>query len=991
MRNTTVAKSSVKSNWLALLLGVAFAAVTVQSCSIDKSKYTFVPDDQFPNSMSGAANGGAANGGAANAGGAHAGGKNGGAANAGENNAGDGGMSGPGGAAGTSGGECTPGEHACSPDGHLQTCKAGDPPTFDTGMACGEGKCSASLARCLKCVPGDFQCANNVLQQCNIFGSAYEDAAICDSKASCSASGQKGFCAHCKPGTSSCEPSLVHVLGSLDDKAQYQSTDLVTCNLDGSGTDTAQVCVAENTLCDPIAKKCSSCAPGTYSCEGSSLNVCNADGNGYTYKTSCQSPNGACNAAAGKCEPAACNNGSYQCQGNILQVCNNGSYSQLDVCDTKDLCDANNGRCQQCTANYRTCQNGDVQSCAYNWGQSTPVISTICAPGTCVSSANSASCTCRQGTSYCNNDGDIGVTTCTANGLTAYVQCPKDPYTGAQQVCNQKFGKCTGCISGRFQCDPSGVLKQCADDGSDWKVVSDCTAANLQCDAGRGVCANAQPGRFYCDDKGDLYSVGYERGTHKIISTLADHCGSPAQCAGYDGVCRSKRCVIGQLTCSGPDVYSCDTGDRRNRTATRCSSASRCQDGFGCVKALAIAAGDAHTCVVVAGADAAEGDPGYVMCWGANESGQLGDGSPLFADSKEARPVLIGPGPGDGSGSNSSTPKLYNYFTAVSAGKNFSCALLRFTDENGVVHSPVACWGSNEKGQLGAAYADPGAHNGPFTLVTDRPGTDSGIDLHSISCGSEFACALGSDGTPWCWGANESGQLGNGSKDSANAATPIVGVTFAQLSAGARHVCGIKADGTVWCWGDGSQGQLGNATQRSSSVPILVGKVAASPDRPMALGNDFSLVLGAKGSKNPSAWGDNTFGQLGNGSTTNAGAPADLLGLLSADFLAGGALFSGASAEHACARLGDRLFCWGANVFGEVGDGSTIDRASPVQIFDAKTDLTKLSASTHAVAVGGRHTCAITAKGDVLCWGANHRQQLGNAAVTPQRVPLRSF
>ena len=73
MRNTTVAKSSVKSNWLALLLGVALAAVTVQSCSIDKSKYTFVPDDQFPNSMSGAANGGAANGGAANAGGAHAG------------------------------------------------------------------------------------------------------------------------------------------------------------------------------------------------------------------------------------------------------------------------------------------------------------------------------------------------------------------------------------------------------------------------------------------------------------------------------------------------------------------------------------------------------------------------------------------------------------------------------------------------------------------------------------------------------------------------------------------------------------------------------------------------------------------------------------------------------------------------------------------------------------------------------------------------------
>ena len=109
----------------------------------------------------------------------------------------------------------------------------------------------------------------------------------------------------------------------------------------------------------------------------------------------------------------------------------------------------------------------------------------------------------------------------------------------------------------------------------------------------------------------------------------------------------------------------------------------------------------------------------------------------------------------------------------------------------------------------------------------------------------------------------------------------------------------------------------------------MVGKVAATADRPMALGNDFSLVLGAKGSKNPSAWGANTFGQLGNGGTDDAAAPSALLGLLSADFLSGDALFSGSSAEHACARLGDRLFCWGANVFGEVGDGSTVDRCEP--------------------------------------------------------------
>ena len=977
MGNMTTAKSSVKSNWLALLLGVSFAAVTAQSCSIDTSKYTFIPDDEFADAS--------AVGGNANGGGPHAGANNGGGMNSG----GDAGMSGgASGAGGSGGGECTPGEHACSPDGHLQTCTAGEPAAFDTGVACGEGKCSASLAACLKCVPGDFQCANNVLQQCNIFGSSYEDAAICDSKAACSASGQKGFCVHCKPGTSSCEASLVHVLASTEEKAEYLSTDLVTCNLDGSGTDTTQICVAENPLCDPLAKKCSSCAPGTYSCDGNSLNSCNSDGSGYTFKQSCQAPNGACNAATGKCEPPACNNGTYLCQSNVLQVCNNGKYSQLDVCETRDLCDANSGRCQKCSPSSNSCVGDTLQSCDYNFGEALPYTSTTCYPGTCVSSGGSASCSCREGTSMCY-DGSTSYTACGVNGVNTFVQCPKDSITGAQQVCNSKYGKCGACVPGRFQCDGAGVLKQCLDDASDWRVVSDCTTAGKQCDAGRGACIGAPPGRFFCDDKGDLYSVGYDdNGTHKIVNKLVDHCGSPNQCAAYDGVCRAKRCVAGQSTCSGADVYSCDTGDHRTRTSTRCSSVTRCQDGFGCVKALAIAAGDAHTCVVVAGSDALEGDPGYVMCWGANESGQLGDGSPLFADSKEARPVLIGPGPGDGG--TSTTPRLNNYFSAVSAGKNFTCAELKFSDDNGGSHSAAACWGSNAKGQLGAAYADPGAHNGPFSLVTDKPGTDKGIDLHGVTCGSEFACALGSDGTPWCWGANESGQLGNGSNDSANAATPIIGTSFAQLSAGARHVCGIKSNGTVWCWGDGSQGQLGNGSQKGSSVPILVGKVAASPDRPMALGNDFSLVLGAKGSKNPSAWGANTFGQLGNASTTNSGAPSDLLGLLSADLL-GGALFSGSSAEHACARLGDRLFCWGANVFGEVGDGTTIDRASPVQIFDAKTELSKLGGSTHAVALGGRHTCAITARGDVLCWGANHRQQLGNNAVTPQRVPLRSF
>jgi len=167
--------------------------------------------------------------------------------------------------------------------------------------------------------------------------------------------------------------------------------------------------------------------------------------------------------------------------------------------------------------------------------------------------------------------------------------------------------------------------------------------------------------------------------------------------------------------------------------------------------------------------------------------------------------------------------------------------------------------------------------------------------------------------------------------------------------------------------------------------------VAAVADRPLALGNDFSLALGAKGSKNPFAWGSNAFGQLANETYDDAPAAVPVTGLLTLDFLNAGTVYAGATAEHACARLGDRMFCWGANVFGEVGDGTTEDRPSPVSIFDGKTDATKLAPGNHSIAVGGRHTCAITAKGDVLCWGANHRYQLGTAAISPQRSPAKAY
>jgi serine/threonine-protein kinase len=185
---------------------------------------------------------------------------------------------------------------------------------------------------------------------------------------------------------------------------------------------------------------------------------------------------------------------------------------------------------------------------------------------------------------------------------------------------------------------------------------------------------------------------------------------------------------------------------------------------------------------------------------------------------------------------------------------------------------------------------------------------------------------------------------------------------------------------------------LGNGTTKGSASPILVGKVTATSDRGLALGNDFSLALAtSKASKNPYAWGSNSFGQLGNGNTTSSSSAGSLSGLLTATIGDAGTIYSGSTAEHACARIGDSLQCWGANVFGELGDKTTDDNSNPVTPFDGKTAATKLAPGAHSVAVGGRHTCAINANGDVMCWGANHRYQLGSAVLTPQRTPIRGY
>lgn len=354
----------------------------------------------------------------------------------------------------------------------------------------------------------------------------------------------------------------------------------------------------------------------------------------------------------------------------------------------------------------------------------------------------------------------------------------------------------------------------------------------------------------------------------------------------------------------------------------------------------AIDAGDDHTCAVTAA--------GGVKCWGNNEYGQLGDGTTTNRNT----PVFVA--------------GLATGVTAVSAGGGITgshtCAV---TDAGG-----VKCWGNNEDGQLGDGSTISS------TLPVDVVGLAAGVT--AVSAGTDHTCALTDAGGVKCWGSNFLGQLGHGSADD-NSLTPVdvSGLTsgVAMVSAGLFHTCALTTDGGVKCWGSNSDGQLG----RSGSVsvtPVDVTGLASGVQAIAARGLNTCALTDAGGVK---CWGNNADGQLGNGTSgneNNSATPVDVVDLAS------GIAAIGVGGSHACA-LSDAgsVKCWGRNVKGQLGDGTTVQQSTPVAV-------TNLAGNVAAVGLGGSHTCALTAGGDMKCWGENNVGQLGDGTTTDRSEPV---
>jgi hypothetical protein len=346
--------------------------------------------------------------------------------------------------------------------------------------------------------------------------------------------------------------------------------------------------------------------------------------------------------------------------------------------------------------------------------------------------------------------------------------------------------------------------------------------------------------------------------------------------------------------------------------------------------ATAVSTGDLHACAVVNGG---------VKCWGANEAGQLGDGT-------ETHRAIAVDVTGLPAGSN---------VTAIAAGFAHTCA---------VVDSGVKCWGRNAEGQLGTGM--PSLHaTTPVSTVTLGPG--SGVT--SIAAGQFFTCAVANGGV-LCWGTN---YYAVGIPSAAPQLVIPFGSGATMVSAGDAHACAV-VNGGVQCWGYGGFGQLGNGAYGDSASPVVALPVGSGVTA-VSAGYGYSCAI-AGGA--PVCWGGNAGGELGNGDHgwgTGSPVPAPVLGGIqaAADIAAGG---------HSCAIATGGVQCWGHNLFGPLGTGTWDSSFVPVQVVG-------LGPGTGATDVhtGLYFTCAVV-NGGVQCWGYGEFGELGNGAFVSSSVPV---
>jgi alpha-tubulin suppressor-like RCC1 family protein len=324
---------------------------------------------------------------------------------------------------------------------------------------------------------------------------------------------------------------------------------------------------------------------------------------------------------------------------------------------------------------------------------------------------------------------------------------------------------------------------------------------------------------------------------------------------------------------------------------------------------------------------------GEIVCWGEDLEGQLGRGSRAMV----AKPVQVQP---------LAASKL-------AVGTSHACAV--------TLDNTIRCWGTNELAQAGDSnlqeYLSP-------TEVTVTLGTIAGI-----VAAFDHTCVWGG-GAASCWGDALGGGLGNGvDARMQSPPAPLNTTNVERVALGFQHLCVQHFDKTVTCFGRNQYGQLGTG---STSYASLGGtKPGLTNASTVVAGQYHTCAIVGSGGGAMYCWGRNDLGQLGTGNYDNKSTPTPIDGSLAG---VGAVLEAGAGDNFTCARDNlNKVFCWGQNVYGQLGDGTRTAHVRPVQV--------GLAAPAVSLFVGARGACAKLTTAVVQCWGESMYGQVGNGTT----------
>ena len=807
-------------------------------------------------------------------------------------------------------------------------------------QVCNVGACS------LTCGAGLSACSGSCVNEQSDGSNCGACGTVCGGGTTC----QSGACA-CPSGLTSCSGTCVNEVTALANCGSCGHACPAPTAGSGSATCTGSTC---GLLCGSGLSSCGGACVNEQS-DPNNCGVCGTTcGGGMTCQTGkCACPSGIiscsgtcvneqtddnnCGACAHGCAPPTSGTGSAVCSGGACGLsCTSGQTSCGGACVNEQTDGKNCGACGTTCGTGTSCQSGACNcvsglspcSGACVNEQTDPNNCGACAHACMGPSSGTGSQVCSGG--GCSLSCGTGLTSC--GGACVNEQTDGNNCGACSTVC----GGGMTCQTGKCNC-PSGLVS-CSGN-----CINEQTDVN-NCGSCADVCPGPTTGSGNATCSGGACGLSCGAGLTACSGACANEQTNPNNCGACGTVCAGGmtcqsgtcQCPTGLISCGG----TCENEQTDKNNCGACGTTCNISCAAGaCVVVSGLATGLDITCAVLSN--------GTVMCWGSGDNGELGNGT--VPANGSPTPVLV-------SGITTAT--------AVAAGNQYVCALLS--------GGGVDCWGLNNAGQLGIGNTT--------SAITPQPVVGLTGTATAITVGALHTCALLSTGAVDCWGLNNQGQLGlpgNTTNQSTPQAVTALGTGVTAISAGQFHTCALMSNKSVECWGDNELGQLGNGTTSTSPNPSPATVSGVTSATLISAGYWHTCTANSNGMQ---CWGDNTYGELGNGSTstTPITSPVTVMHVGTPKLISAGDGFT--FWTQAGGKVGAIMFAgWGDNEWGDLANGTTTSSSTPVTV-PGFTNSPPRFVSVGPMAQG----VCVSIGNSGECAGYNAEGQLGNGNTTNQ-------